>query len=43
MHSKTQWVDAELALPVYLRDDAWKKFQNKVKRIKVNYGSFIAI
>ncbi|MDV4312663.1 tRNA (adenosine(37)-N6)-threonylcarbamoyltransferase complex dimerization subunit type 1 TsaB [Acinetobacter indicus] len=23
------WVSAEYALPVYLRDNAWKKFQNK--------------
>ena len=30
--SKTEnWVSAELALPVYLRDNAWKKFQNKAK------------
>lgn len=30
--AKTEnWVSAELALPVYLRDNAWKKFQNKSK------------
>jgi universal bacterial protein YeaZ len=30
--AKTEnWVSAELALPVYLRDNAWKKFQNKAK------------
>ena len=29
--SKKQWVDAEHALPVYLRDDAWKKIPEQGK------------
>lgn len=28
---KAEWLSAEQALPVYLRDNAWKKYQNKVK------------
>ena len=26
-----KWLDAELALPVYLRDDAWKKIPEQGK------------
>lgn len=32
--SAKQWVDAEHALPVYLRDDAWKKLRIRAKQIK---------
>ncbi|TCM60238.1 tRNA threonylcarbamoyladenosine biosynthesis protein TsaB [Acinetobacter calcoaceticus] len=28
---KQQWVDAEHALPIYLRDNAWKKLSEQVK------------
>ena len=29
---KENWVSAELALPVYLRDDAWKKIADQKKQ-----------
>ena len=32
--AQKQWVDAEHALPVYLRDDAWKKLRIRAKQIK---------
>ena len=38
-----QWVAAEEALPVYLRDNAWKKIPEQIKATKVRYGSFIII